>query len=261
MSKPIALITGASAGIGQELARIFAERGYDLIICARREERLQALASELAPRANVHTVTVDLSKAKGPAKLQEAVVALGLEVDVLINNAGLAFQGSFTDMSRGQMQDIIALNMRALTEITYLFTPGMIERGRGKILNVGSVVGFQAVPGMALYSASKAFVLSFGESLAEELRGTGVTVSTLCPGLTRTEMTDDLGALNIPGSEFITSDARSVAEAGYQALHAGEVIRIPGCLNQLAVNWAEFQPRWFKRALAGIAGRTVFTAN
>ncbi len=261
MTRPTALITGASAGIGQELARVFATRGYDLIICARREERLQALAEELRGTASVHIVTADLSKTKGPAKLLATVGDMGLTIDVLVNNAGAAFQGEFTDMSLTQAQDMVALNMRALMETTHRVLPGMIERGQGKILNVGSVVGFQAVPGMALYSATKAFVLSFTESLAEELRGTGVQISALCPGLTRTEMVEDLGADRIPGSDIMMSDARSVAEAGYDAVHSGEVIRIPGCLNQLAVNWAEFQPRWLKRVAAGIAGRTVFTAN
>ena len=261
MSRPIALITGASAGIGQELARVFAARGYDLIICARREERLQTLADELSGVAKVHTVAVDLSKAKGPAKLVGAIEELDLPVDVLINNAGCAFQGEFVDMSLNTANDIVALNMRALVETTHRLLPQMIERGQGNVLNVGSVVGFQAVPGMALYSASKAFVLSFTESLAEELRGTGVKVSALCPGLTRTEMTQDLGADRIPGSELMMSDARSVAEAGFDAVNSGDVIRVPGCLNQLAVNWAEYQPRWLKRTVAGIAGRTVFTAN
>lgn len=260
-AKPTALITGASAGIGAALAQVFAERGYDLIVCARREDKLAELAESLKPHAQVDYVVVDLAKAKGPSKLFEAVTALNKPVDVLVNNAGLAYQGSFEDMSARKTQDMLALNIRSLTEITQLFLPQMLERQRGKILNVGSVVGFQAVPGMALYSATKAFVLSFTESLAEEVRCQGVQVSALCPGLTRTEMVSDLGTDAIPGAELMMADPREVAIAGYQAIHQGEVIRVPGMFNQAVVNWAEFQPRWLKRTLAGIAGRATFTAR
>ena len=260
-ARPTALITGASAGIGAALARVFAERGYDLIICARREDKLSELAESLAPLAQVDYVAVDLAKAKGPAKLYAAVEQIGKPVDTLVNNAGIAYQGSFEDMSARQIQDMLSLNIRSLTEITQLFQPQMLERKKGKILNVGSVVGFQAVPGMALYSASKSFVLSFTESLAEEVRYQGVRVSALCPGLTRTEMVNDLGTDAIPGAERMMAEPREVALAGYQALHQGEVIRIPGLFNQAVVNWAEYQPRWLKRTLAGIAGRATFAAR
>ncbi|MEM9621940.1 MAG: SDR family NAD(P)-dependent oxidoreductase [Pseudomonadota bacterium] len=259
--KPTALITGASSGIGYELARVFADKGYNLVVVARREELLAALANELAETTQVHTVVMDLSKARGPAKLFAATEAMGLQIDVLVNNAGTAYQGRFADMSQSQIHNLLALNMRGLTDTTYEYLPGMLERGQGKILNVASVVGFQAIPGLALYSASKAFVLSFSESLAEEVRCQGVQVSALCPGLTKTDLVNDLGTNQYPGSELFMSDARSVAREGYQALHAGETIRVTGLLNQLAVGWAEYQPRWLKRTLAGIAGRASFAAK
>lgn len=260
-SKPVALITGASSGIGYELAKEFAARGYDLVVVARRKERLEELANELKDTTRVYPITLDLSKARGAQKLFEATQELGLHVNTLVNNAGAAYQGRFSEMSQSQIHNLLALNMRGLTDTTHRYLPGMLERGEGKILNVASVVGFQAVPSMALYSASKAFVLSFTESLAEELRCEGIRVSALCPGLTKTDMVDDLGTSQYPGSEWIMSDARSVAREGYQALHRGETIRIPGLINQLAVNWAEYQPRWMKRTLAGFFGRATFSEN
>lgn len=255
-NKPIALITGASAGIGKALAQVFAERGYDLILCARRRDRLNELAENLAPLSKVHVIAVDLSKRRGPEKLFRAAQEIG-PVDTLVNNAGTAYQGRFADMPKSRIAEIIHLNMRSLTETTALFLPHMLANKQGKILNVGSVVGFQAVPGMALYSASKAFVLSFTESLAEETRYEGIKVCALCPGLTDTDMVEDLGVEKMPGAKWVMSDPRSVAIEGYNALHQGEVIRVPGFFNQAVVNWAHYQPRWFTRTLAGIAERTT----
>ena len=178
MPRPIALITGASAGIGEELARIFA-CGYDLILAARREDRLQALAAEL-PECTTHCVGVDLAKPKGPQKLIDAVGELGLDVDVLVNNAGVISMEPMLEEDASWLTNLINLNVRALTELTHHFGRRMAERGYGRILNVASVASFQPVPGMAVYAASKAFVLSLTESLSEELRGTGVTVTAAC---------------------------------------------------------------------------------
>ena len=257
-SKPLALVTGASSGIGRELARVFAERGYNLILCARREEKLQALADELAPLCETHVVALDLSRRRGAEKLFAAASRIG-PVDTLINNAGTAYQGRFASMSTLQITDIVHLNIRALSETTALFLPQMLAAEQGKILNVSSVVGFQAVPGMAVYSASKAFVLSFTESLAEETRCSGIKVCALCPGLTDTEMVSDLGVEQIPGAQMMMSQPRDVALQGYNALHQGEVIRVPGIFNQAVVNWAHYQPRWLTRTLAGFAERNNMT--
>jgi uncharacterized protein len=253
VEKPTALITGASSGIGAELARVFADHGYDLVVTARREERLAELAASLPSGCRVDVVPVDLAKAKGPGKLLAHLKDAGREIDVLVNNAGVAASGPFQTLGAEQMRSIVQLNIRALTELTHALLPGMIERGRGRILNVASVAGFQPVPGLALYSASKAFVLSFTESLSEDLRGSGVTVTALCPGPTRTDMVADIQTLDMAGP-FLAS-AREVAVEGYRACVAGEVVRVPGIMNQALVSWAQYQPRWLVRTLSGIASR------
>lgn len=258
MSRPVALITGASSGIGTELARVYARRGHDLIVTARREDRLSAVAEELRGHgARVETVAADLAAGKGPQKLFAATEALAMPVATLVNNAGMALSGPFADMSRAQLATLLNLNVRALTELTSLYLPGMLERRRGRILNVASVASFQAVPSLAAYSASKAYVLSLTESLSEELRGTGVTVTALCPGPTRTEMVDDIPAME--AAQWFLADARSVAEEGYRAAESGEVIRVPGPMNQAMVNWMSAQPRWLTRFFSGLAARTSFT--
>jgi len=253
MSKPVALITGASSGIGAELARIYASNGYDLIIAARREPLLASLAAELAPSCTVHSVVVDLARSKGPGRLFDAVAELGLTVDVLVNNAGVIDTEPMLDAPRERLINLINLNVRALTDLTHLFGTPMVARGYGRILNVASVASFQPVPGMAVYAASKAFVLSLTESLSEELKSTGVTVTALCPGPTKTEMADAFKDMEL--ADWFLADARTVAQEGFDACKAGQVIRIPGIANQALVNWSHFQPRWLVRTLAGFASR------
>jgi uncharacterized protein len=255
MIRPIALITGASAGIGYELARVFAERGHDLVVTARREDRLAGLAAELGPICRVDVVAADLARRKGVQRLLSALDELGRPVDVLVNNAGVAAHGRFRDLDSARVLDIVQVNVRALTLITHALLPGMLERGRGRILNISSVTGFQPVPGMALYGASKAFVLTFTESLAEELRGSGVTATALCPGLTRTGMVAELPSAELMGA-FMASP-RDVAMAGYRACMAGETVRVPGLLNQALLGWTQAQPRWLVRTLSGLAARAA----
>ena len=254
MPRPIALITGASAGIGEELARIFAGRGYDLILAARREDRLQALATEL-PEAEVYCIGVDLAKAKGPRKLIDRVAELELKVDVLVNNAGVISTEPMLEEDGDWLTNLVNLNVRALTELTHHFGSEMADRGYGRILNVASVASFQPVPGMAVYAASKAFVLSLTESLSEELRGSGVTVTALCPGPTKTEMADAFA--DMQAADWFLADARQVAQEGFDALKAGQVIRVPGLANQALVNWTNYQPRWLVRTLGGLASRSA----
>ena len=256
MDKPTALITGASSGIGFELARVFADHGYDLVVTARREDRLAELAASMPKGCHVEVVPVDLAKAKGPAKLLAALAAAGRQVDVLVNNAGVAASGPFQTLGAEQMRNILQLNVRALTELTHALLPGMIERGRGRILNVASVAAFQPVPGLSLYGASKAFVLSFTESLSEDLRGTGVTVTALCPGPTRTDMVADIPAIEMAGP--FVSTAREVALEGYQACMAGDVVRVPGMMNQALVSWTQYQPRWLVRMVSGMLARSAY---
>lgn len=255
MDKSTVLITGASSGIGYELARVFAAHGHDLIVTARREDRLTELAAGLPKGCRVQVVPVDLAKVKGPAKLVAAIEEAGSQVDVLVNNAGVAASGPFQQLSGAQMRDIQQLNMRAVTELTHALLPSMLERGRGRILNVASVAGFQGVPGMALYSASKAFVLALTEGLSEDLRGTGVSVTALCPGLTRTDMVKEFSGLDF-AAPFLAS-ARDVAQEGYRACMAGEVVRVPGMVNQALVTWMQYQPRWLVRLFSGALSRAA----
>lgn len=251
MSKGTALITGASSGIGAALARQFASKDFDLIITARRESNLRDLARELPGK--IHVIACDLSTPEGPHQLARDVETLGIQVDVLVNNAGVAISGDFAQSSESDSANMIALNVAALTELTHAFLPGMIKRGSGRILNVASVAGFQPVPSMSVYAASKAFVLSFSEGLSEELRGTGVSITALCPGLTRTDMVESLNAELIP--PFLMSSVEQVAREGYEALMNKEVIRIPGIANQAAITWSRFQPRWLVRGLGGLVSR------
>jgi short-subunit dehydrogenase len=191
--------------------------------------------------------------------LARQLEALGTRVDILVNNAGVATSGPFQSQAPGTSRDIMRVNMTSLVELTEHLLPGMIERGMGRILNVASVAGFQAVPGIALYSATKAFVLSFSEGLAEDLRGTGVTVTALCPGPTRTEMVADIEPMELAGP-FMAS-AREVAQEGYRACMAGEVVRVPGLVNQAMVTWLQYQPRWLVRLFSGMAARSTFGAS
>lgn len=253
-----ALITGASAGIGAELARVYVAHNHNVILVARREDLMNELASALRGEgAEVHVIAMDLALKKSPAQLFRAVQALGVHVDVLVNNAGFTFHGPFVEMDAGRVSDMIQLNMSTLASLSHLFAGPMMEAGQGRILNVGSITGFQPVPSFALYAAGKAFILSLTEALSEELKGTGVSVTVLCPGMTDTAMVDGIQAdSSLPDAPgFLISDARSVAEEGYDAANNREVVRIPGLANQAAALWVKSQPRWLVRTLGGLFGR------
>ena len=241
-SRPIALVTGASAGIGKELARLLAA-DHDLILTARRELELDALAAEL-PQAKSHIIPLDLATAAGPKALFEAVAAKGLTVDVLINNAGFGDVGPFAEANLEKSLRMIQLNVTALTELTGLFLPGMIARRSGRILNVGSVAGFQPGPYMAVYYATKAYVNSFSEALWSELSGTGVSVTCLCPGATSTEFAQAAGMeqtkLFTVGS---VADARSVAAAGVEAMKREKRLTVTGFRNRALIFAERFLPR------------------
>lgn len=255
MTSKTALITGASSGIGEALARQFAAKDFDLVITARREDRLAALAEALGESVEVRIVACDLGKPEGARQLIDSVSALDVEIDVLVNNAGIAYSKFFTELDQEEIDGLIQLNMSTLSTLTHHYAGEMQQRGFGRILNVASVAGFQPVPSMSLYAASKAFVVSLSEALSEELRGTGVSVTALCPGLTKTEMADALvqQAQDLP--PFVMATAAEVAREGYDAMMAREVIRIPGIANQAAVAWAQVQPRWLVRGLGGMFAR------
>src|SRR5687767_6476364 len=186
--RPLALVTGASAGIGTELARLLAV-DHDLILTARRAEPLHALAAavEQSHATTCHVFPADLADPAAPRQLFDAITAAGLTVDVLVNNAGFGDLGPFAKADTAKILRMIQVNVTALTELTALFLPGMLSRNRGRVLNVGSIAGFQPGPLMAVYYATKAYVNSFSEALSSELQGTGVTVTALCPGPVATE--------------------------------------------------------------------------
>ena len=257
MTNPVALITGASSGIGRELARVFAANGYDLVVTARRADKLQEISDEVA--TNVTVLPLDLARASAAGRLMRELERLGIEPDVLVNNAGIAYAGEFQNMSRSAATKLVNLNVRTLTELTQRILPGMLARGRGHLLNVASVVGFQAVPGMALYAASKAFVVSFSEALSEELQNTGVSVTALCPGLTDTDMASQLKQSGLPST--LMSSVEEVAQEGFRGMIQQEPIRVPGLLNQALVGWLALQPRWLVRSLSGMAARMTFATE
>ncbi len=259
-----ALITGASSGIGEEIARVYVENNHNVILVARREELLNELADELRGEgAEVHVIAMDLSLKKSPKQLFDTIQKLGMHVDVLVNNAGFTYHGPFVEMEPGMVADMVQLNMSTYAQLSHYFAGPMIEAGEGRILNVSSITGFQPVPGFALYAAGKAFLLSFTEALTEELKGTGVSVTVLCPGMTDTAMVQDVqndGSLP-PIPQFLMSDVKSVAQEGYEAAKRREVIRIPGIANQMTALWVKTQPRWLVRSLGGVFGRQFMKAN
>ena len=241
-----ALITGASSGIGLELAKLFARDGYDLVLVARRVERLERLGRELAGQHGIafRAVGADLAAPDAPATLVRGLAAESVVVDVLVNNAGFGALGPFATADRETAGRIIQVNVAALTALTSLLLPGMLARGRGRILNVASTAGFAPGPFMAVYYATKAYVISFSEALAEELRGSGVTVTVLCPGPTRTEFQ---GGANI-GTALLFRlpwvwDAAPVARAGYVGLMRGQRMVVPGILNRMLSFAIRVSPR------------------
>ena len=255
-----ALITGASSGIGEALAKRFARAGHRLVLVARTRAKLQALATLLAAEHGVAVSVraVDLTRPDAPRRLASALKRQGIHIDVLVNNAGVLHQGEFAAMRADRHQELINLNVAALTAMLSHFLPGMIARGRGRVLNVASIAAFQPVPMLATYAATKAFVLSLSESLAAELNGTGVTVTTLCPGITDTHMLSSAVEANarlagLPG--FLVGDVEQVAEEGYRACMEGEVIRVPGVVNQFVTLASRATPKWLLRRIAGTLAR------
>jgi hypothetical protein len=252
LAQPICLITGASAGIGVELARVFAQRGHTLVLTARREAQLDSLAEEIAAAGNTrpHVIVADLGKPDGPAHLAQALQAAGLEPSIVVNNAGFGLLGDAADLDREQQLAMIDLNVRALTDLSLRWLDS-IKRHRGGILNVASVAGFLPGPGMAIYNATKAYVVSFSEALHQELAADGVRVCALCPGPVETEFFEVAG---IPDDYFpatFTRTAARVAREGYVGLFAGRRIVAPGTPNRVMTLLPRFLPRALVRAGAG----------
>ncbi len=249
-----ALITGATAGIGYELAKLFAADHFNLVLVARHEDRLKQMASELQADHKILTRTLakDLS---GPNASKELFDALrDLPVSILVNNAGFGWLGQFVEGELEGATDIMQVNMRALVELTHLFVQPMIARKEGRILNVASTAAFQPGPFTAIYYATKAFVFSFSVALGEELAGTGVQVTTFCPGSTRTEFFRRAG-LETTVRRLPMMSAAKVAKIGYRGLMKGKPIVIPGILNRLMTPAAKAMPSlWTSKIVRKING-------
>jgi uncharacterized protein len=241
------LVTGASSGIGSEIARGLAARGHGVTLIARREDRLEDLAAELADEHGVRAeaVAADVSKVSQRKRLAKDVEALGLTVEVLVNNAGFGSGGRFAKLDGEKEASMVRTNCEAVVALSNHYVTGMVERGRGAILNLSSIASFQPIPFQATYAASKAFVRSFTDALHEELRGSGVTATAVCPGPVRTEFGDQGGFGGdddrIPG--FMWISAEKVAEDALDALESGDRVVVPGPINQLAAMYGHYLPR------------------
>ena len=258
-----ALITGGSSGIGAALADVFARHGHDLVLVARRQEKLGELAEGLAGRHGIaaETVAADLSVADAPASLEAELERRGLAVDILVNNAGSMTFGRFADTDGDAIDAMVALNIVALTGLCRRFVSPMVERGYGRILNVASIAAFLPAPSLAVYAATKAYVLSLTEGLSEELRGSGVTATALCPGLTDTELASPmLSALpfaRLMPKSLVMSSPRSVAREGYRACMAGDTVALPGPVAQATAVGTRLPPKWLLRTAVGVVGRRL----
>jgi short-subunit dehydrogenase len=244
-SHPLALVTGASAGIGAALARELARHSHDLVLVARSLAPMEALAAELRETGVAATViAADLAKAGAAASLAREIASRGLAIDVLVNNAGLGAAGRFDRCDPARIGEILQVNIVALTELTRLLLPDMIARGHGRVMLVASTAAFQPGPRMAAYFASKAYVLSLGEALAYELRGTGVSITVFCPGATATNFFAVAGADNSLMARRLRRmmSADDVARLGYRGLAAGRRVVIAGAINRLMALAGRYAP-------------------
>lgn len=241
--KPVAIVTGASAGIGVELARVFARHGHALVLIARREPQLRALAAEIGSSGGMAPVVLplDLARSDAAQHIAGALAAQGLEPQYVVNNAGFGLVGDAVDRERRDLLEMIDLNVRTLTDLSLAFADSLARR-RGGILNVGSIAGFLPGPGSAVYYASKAYVLSLGEALHYEMRPRGVRVTTLCPGPVHTEFHLRAG-FQSQKMPLLDVSAAQVAEAGYRGLMAGKRVVIPGLGNKLVTLLPLLLPR------------------
>jgi short-subunit dehydrogenase len=246
--KKVALVTGASAGLGVDFARQLSKRGYRLVLAARRKERLDQLAAELG---NARAVAIDLSEANAAARLMADIEANGEAVDLLVNNAGFGLIGKFAELDQKRLSQMIDLNVGTLTDLCRAVVPGMIARKSGGIINVASTAAFQPGPKMAVYFATKAFVLSLTEALHEELKPHGVHVTCLCPGPTRTEFGDVAGFGGNRMFDKVAMDSPAVVSAGLNGLDKNRAVLVPGILNKLGAASTRFAPRPVVRKIAG----------
>jgi len=245
-ARPVALITGASMGLGAEFARIFAANGHDLVLTARSADRLAALKREIEGLHGVpvRLVVADLADPKAPRAIFDEVTAAGVDIDILVNNAGYGMYGFFHESERDAVMDLIEVNVNALVLLTRLFLDGMVARRRGRILNVASTAAFQPGPLQPVYYASKAFVLSFTEAIANELKGTGVTATALCPGPVPTGFQERARMGSPSGLRLMMrTTPEGVVRAAFDGMIRGKTVVIPGVLNRIHVFLLRFFPR------------------
>jgi short-subunit dehydrogenase len=245
--KKTALVTGPTSGIGYELAKQFAKEGHNLVLVARNKNSLEKVASEFKEKYKISVTIIakDLGVLTSSNEIFSELRQMDIQIDFLINNAGFQVYGPFSETDAQKEEQMIQTNLTSLTQLTKLFLPGMLNRGEGKILNVGSVGSYAAGPLNAVYCATKAYVLSFSEALSQELKGSGVTVTALCPGATRTEFAKrasmmDVRAFSLPGVQM---NANQVAVTGYRALMKGKTSVVPGFMNKSTILFFRFIPR------------------
>jgi short-subunit dehydrogenase len=251
------LITGASSGIGLELAKCFAAEGSSLVLVARNTAALEELAAELRKENSIEVMvlTADLALPGTPKKVLSELQGRGVQVDVLVNNAGFGAHGHFSELPLQLQLEIIQVNVTALTDLTGLFLPGMLERKRGGVLNVASVAGFVPGPGLAIYYATKAFVVSLTEALAEELAGTPIKVMALCPGPTKTNFGNVAGFKSARRIQMGSMSAKEVAFEGHRAFRHGRTMVISGWRNRILVFLMRFVPRvWLRKIVRRFNG-------
>lgn len=262
MALGTALVTGASAGIGEVFARRLAQRNWDLVLVARRLDRLEAIGTALAESYGIRCecIQADLSVPGAADDLHDEIARRGIRVDYLVNNAGVGLSGPFAEQDYERVAAMMRLNMDSLTRLTHLFLSGMLERRRGVILNVASMGGFQPVPYFSVYAATKAYVLHFTEGLAEEVRGTGVTVSVLCPGATTTEFNEVAGIDNDFG-RLAYDRPEDVVDAALRGVDAGQTVILPTLFTHMHYGMARLTPRTALRRAVGAIFRRASRAE
>jgi len=252
-----ALITGSSEGIGRSFAEIYAKNGHNLVLVARNKAKLGEFAQQLKEKytVDVQVFAADLIPVDAPQKLFEAITLKEIEIDILVNNAGMMQVEKLSESDPQKLNNLIQLNIQSLVNMTQQFLNPMISRGQGKIVNVGSIASFMPTPNFAAYGASKAFVLSFSEGIAEELRGTGVTITCVCPGMTETKMLSHAEGIEKFIPKFLKADPMELAAQAYKASMKGEVVFLDKVANKLLVQWATHYPRWLVRGVNGLFSR------
>ncbi len=243
-------------GLGRDLAEIFAKDGHDVVLVARSRDKLESLATELKSQHGIaaHVLSADLTKPSAPEEIFASLARDNIELDYLVNNAGFGSHGTFWELPRRRELDMVEVNITALVHLTHLALQGMVARGKGRVLNIASTAGFQPGPGMSTYYATKAFVTTFTEGIAHELKGTGVTATAHCPGATATAFANTAGNAETPLFRFgLVADSKKVALHAYRSMMKGKAVAIAGFMNRLLALTVRFSPRWAVRYVSAFA--------